>query len=134
MATRALPELVAHAVELLAPAGAVRPRPMFGGHGLTVDGLFVAIVAFERLYLKVDDTTRDRFAAAGCTPFSYEAKGRRVSLAYFTAPDDAMESPALMQPWIRLAVEAAVRARSAKPAATPKKPRAKPRRSTAAPR
>ena len=128
MAPRALPELVAHAVELLAPAGAVQVRAMFGGHGLYVDGLFVAIVAFERLYLKADDATRERFAAAGCSPFVYEGGGRTVTLAYFTAPDDAMESPALMQPWIRLAIDAAVRARSAKPSAAARKPRAKPRR------
>lgn len=132
MASRSLPQLVAHAVELLAPAGAVRVRAMFGGHGLYVDDLFVAIVAFERLYLKADAATRERFAAAGCAPFVYETAGGSVSLGYFTAPDDAMESPALMQPWIRLAIEAAVRARAAKPSAAAKKPRAKPRRATAA--
>ena len=30
-------------------------------------------------------------------------------MGYFTAPEDAMESPALMQPWARLALEAALR-------------------------
>ena len=30
--------------ELLSPAGAVRAKRMFGGHGLYVDDLFVAIV------------------------------------------------------------------------------------------
>jgi DNA transformation protein len=120
----AWPELVAHAVELLAPAGRVQVRSMFGGHGLYVDGLFVAIVAFDRLYLKADTATRERFVAAGCAPFVYQASGRQVALGYFTAPDDAMESPALMQPWARLAIDAAVRARAAKPAARAKRPRA----------
>jgi DNA transformation protein len=131
MAPRALPGLVAHAVELLAASGAVQVRSMFGGHGLYVDGLFVAIVAFDRLYLKADAATRDRFTAAGCAPFVYEGAGRTVTLGYFTAPDEAMESPAQMQPWIRLAIDAAVRARSAKPAAAAKKLRAKPRRAAA---
>ena len=31
-----------------------RSRRMFGGHGLYVDDLFVGLIAFERLYLKVD--------------------------------------------------------------------------------
>jgi DNA transformation protein and related proteins len=131
MALRPLPGLVAHAVELLSPSGAVQVRSMFGGHGLYVDGLFVAIVAFDRLYLKADADTRERFAAAGCAPFVYEGAGRTVTLAYFAAPDDAMDSPALMQPWVRLAIDAAVRARRAKPAAAAKKPRAKPRRTAA---
>jgi DNA transformation protein and related proteins len=134
MASRALPGLVAHAVELLASSGAVQVRSMFGGHGLYVDGLFVAIVAFDRLYLKVDAETRERFAAAGGAPFVYEGAGRTVTLGYFSAPGEAMDSPALMQPWVRLAIDAAVRARRAKPAAAAKKPRAKPRRASAAKR
>lgn len=113
-------ELVAHCRELLAPLGAVRSRRMFGGHGFYVDDLFIALIAFGRLYLKADDVGRARFEAAGCQPFVYEGKGKPVTMGYFTAPDDAMESPALMQPWARLALEAAVRARAAKKA--PAKP------------
>ena len=114
-------EFVAHCIELLSPLGAVRTRRMFGGHGFYVDDLFLAIIAFERLYLKADAQTRPRYEAAGCEPFVYDGQGKRVTLGYFTAPEDAMESPALMQPWARLALEAALRARAAKKA--PAKPR-----------
>jgi DNA transformation protein len=108
---------VEHCLELLAPAGAVRARRMFGGWGLYLDELFVAIVAFERLWLKADETTRPRFADAGSEIFTVEMKGRPTSMNYWSAPPEAMESPALMAPWLRLAVEAALRQRSA-PAAT----------------
>lgn len=104
-------ELVELCRDLLAPAGAVRVRRMFGGHGFYVDELFVAILATGQLYLKTDEATRSRFADAGCTPFSYGAEGRTVSLSYWTVPADAMESPALMQPWLRLALQAALSAR-----------------------
>lgn len=109
-------EFLAHCRELLAPLGTVRSRRMFGGHGFYVDDLFIALIAFGRLYLKADETSRARFEAAGCEPFVYEGKGRPVTISYFTAPEDAIESPALMQPWARLALEAAVRARAAKKA------------------
>jgi DNA transformation protein len=89
---------------------------MFGGHGFYVDEVFVALASGDRLYLKVDAQTRPRFEAAGCEPFVYDSAGKQVSLGYWTAPDDAMESPALMLPWTRLAMEAALRARNAKPA------------------
>lgn len=115
---------VAHCLELLAPLGTPRSRRMFGGHGLYVDDLFIALIANERLYLKADDTTRARFEAAGCTPFEYEGGGRRVTLGYYTAPEDAMESPAAMQPWARLAFASALRARAAKkPASRARQPR-----------
>lgn len=118
------PEFVAHCMELLASAGPVRSRRMFGGHGLYVDDLFVALIAFERLYLKVDTQTRERFETAGCTPFVYDGAGKSVTLGYFSAPEDAMESPPLMQPWARLALAAALRARALKPPAPARRPRA----------
>ena len=125
------PELVAHCLELLAPLGAVRVRRMFGGHGFYIDELFVALIAGERLFLKTDAQTRPLFEAAGCVPFVYDAAGKSVSLSYFSAPDDAMESPPLMEPWARHALSAVLRARAAKPrAATPVR-KARPRKGSA---
>jgi DNA transformation protein and related proteins len=116
--------LVEHCLELLAPLGAVRARRMFGGHGIYIDDLFVAIIAFERLYLKTDAASRERFQAAGGEPFVYDVKRGTVALGYWTVPAEAMESPPLMQPWARLAIEAALRARAAKPVAPRSKTRA----------
>jgi DNA transformation protein len=109
-------ELVDHCLELLAPLGTPRARRMFGGHGFYVDDLFIAIVAGERLYLKTDLQTRPAFEAAGCEPFVYDSKKGSVALGYWSAPEEAMESPQGMQPWGRLALGAALRARAAKSA------------------
>jgi DNA transformation protein len=98
--------------ELLALAGEVRSRRMFGGHGLYIDDVFVAIIAGETLYLKADEETRVRFEAAGCRPFEYTARGKQQALGFWTVPPEAMDSPRLMQPWARLALEAAVRAKA----------------------
>ena len=117
-------DLVAHCLDLLAPLGAVRARRMFGGHGLYCDDLFFALIIFDRLYLKVDAQSQPAFAAAGCEPFVYDAKGKPMTMSYWTAPPEAMESPALMQPWARQALAAALRARVAKTSAAPRKPRA----------
>jgi DNA transformation protein len=114
-------EFAGHCADLLRPLGAVRVRRMFGGFGLYVDEVFVAIVAFERLYLKTDAQTRPHFEAAACQPFVYDGGGKAVSLNYFSAPDEAMESPALMQTWARMALAAALRARAAKPVSAPRK-------------
>jgi DNA transformation protein and related proteins len=116
--------LVDHCLELLAPLGAVRSRRMFGGHGFYIDDLFVAIIAVERVYLKTDAQTRPAFEAAGSEPFVYDTKTGAVALGYWSVPAEAMESPALMQPWARQAIAAALRARAAKPSAAPRKARA----------
>lgn len=115
-------ELLDHCLELLAPLGALRSRRMFGGFGIYVDDLFIALIAFDQLFLKADAQTRPLFEAAGCTPFRYEREGQVMSLGYFAAPEDAMESPPLMADWGRLAIAAALRARAA---AKPKRPRPK---------
>jgi DNA transformation protein len=104
-----------YCAELLSAAGDVRVKRMFGGHGLYVDDLFVAIVTGESLFLKSDEQSQPTFEAAGCQPFEYEARGKKVSLHFWSAPADAMDSPALMEPWARLAVDAALRARAAAP-------------------
>ena len=65
----------------------------------------------ERLYLKASDATRPQFEAAHCLRFVYEAKGKSMGMNYYSAPDEAMESPQAMQPWARLALECALKAR-----------------------
>jgi len=127
-------QLAAHCLELLGALGNARSRRMFGGHGLYVDDLFVGLIALDRLYLKVDATTRARFEAASCRPFVYDGAGKAVTMGYYSAPDEAMESPAQMQPWARLALEAALRARAAKPVSAPRRPAATPSATAARPR
>lgn len=111
---------VEHVCELLSPLGPVVARRMFGGWGLSVDGMNLGLVAWNTLYLKGNAETEPRWLAAGCQPFVYEAKGKPMRLNYFTAPEEAMESPALMQPWARLALQAAVAARAPRQKAAPR--------------
>lgn len=103
--------------ELLEPVGRVGMRRMFGGHGLYLDGLFVAILVDGRPYFKVDAQTQPAFVAAGCEPFEYEADGKRVAMSYWSLPDAALDSSEDMQPWARRAIAAALR----KPATKSKK-------------
>lgn len=123
---------VDHCLELLAPIGQVSAQRMFGGHGLRIDGHFVALIIADRLYLKADAATRAQFQAAGCEPFTYTGKSKPVTVSYWTVPPQAMDSPAEMRPWARLALDAALRAQasrrraaSAKPART-RKPTVRP--------
>jgi DNA transformation protein and related proteins len=105
--------------DLLASAGPCVAKRMFGGFGISTEGLTLAILADlgdgEKLWLKGDDATRSRYEAAGCAIFIYPMKGVPRSMNYFSAPEEAMDSPDAMRPWAALALECAVRARSAKP-------------------
>lgn len=112
-----------HCLELLAPLGRARARRMFGGHGLYVDDLFIAIVDDQRLYLKADAESAGRFAAAGGQAFSYVRSGKTAQLGFWSVPDDAMDAADRMRPWGQLALQAALRARAVAAPAPRRKPR-----------
>ena len=110
--------------DLLATAGPCTAKRMFGGFGISTDGLTIAILADlgdgEKLWLKGDASTRNCYEAAGCRIFTYPAKGVPRSMNYFSSPEEAMDSPDAMRPWARLALECALQARTVKPK-TPRK-------------
>ena len=107
-------EFVDYVMELFGPFGTVGARRMFGGHGVYLDGLMFAIVSEDTLYLKADEMNRIEFEQAGCEIFDYARKGKRATLDFFRAPEDAMESPELMLPWARTAYAAALRTNAKK--------------------
>ena len=105
---------LAHLQDLFSGFAATRIQPMFGGHGVyaALDGgpeRIIGIVIDDTLYLKTDMQTRARFEAAGCAPFVYEKQRQPIATSYWSLPEDALESAQALQPWARLAWEAALR-------------------------
>ena len=125
--------------ELLASVGPCKARRMFGGWGISVDGMSVALIADlgagEKLWLKADEETRAQWVAAGCARFIYTSTKngvtRDLGMNYYSAPEEAMDSPDAMRPWARLALDCALQAKLAKsaklklPRSTPPKPQRK---------
>lgn len=111
-------EFVAHVVELLDGFGDVNARRMFGGYGIFRDGLMFALIADDELYFKVDERNRPAFEALDLKPFVYRKKGRDTSLAYYRAPEDALDDPDEAVAWARPAFDAALRAAAAKSTGT----------------
>lgn len=66
-------------------------RRMFGGLGLFVDGVMFGLVAADRIYLKTDDDFARELEGRGSEPFVYEKGGRRVTIAYWSLPEAAID-------------------------------------------
>jgi DNA transformation protein and related proteins len=111
-------DFASYCCELLSSAGPCVVKRMFGGFGISVDSVSIAIIADlgagEKLWLKGDEATRSQYSAAGCAMFVYDAKGVPRSMNYFSAPEDAMDSADAMRPWAALALLCAARAQAAK--------------------
>jgi DNA transformation protein and related proteins len=120
---RAPDKLTTYLLELIAPIGPVSARRMFGGVGLFHSGTMFGLIARDELFLKVGDTNRPAYEAAGEAPFSYETKNGTHTLgSYWRCPPDLLDEAETFQEWARQAIEAAIAAARAKPA--PKRKRA----------
>ena len=117
-------DCVDYCLELLSGIGTCSARRMFGGWGLAQDGLNLALIADlgdgEKLWLKADTESQTRFEAEGCQRFGMTMVKKGVpvpvTMGYYSAPIDAMESASAMTPWATLALESARKAYRPKPA------------------
>jgi DNA transformation protein len=100
-------EYAAMIVERLAPLGEVTARAMFGGYGVYVDGLIMAIIDDDVLYLKVDAGNAAPYEARGIGPF--RPMEGKPAMAYRQVPDDVLEDDEALLAWARESVGAALR-------------------------
>jgi DNA transformation protein len=106
-------DFVEHVCELLAPLGVVRAKRMFGGWGVYVDEVFMAIIANDTLWFKVDDGNRAAYAAAGSQAFR-PFPDRDTVMSYWLVPADVMDDRLAIVAWGREAIAAGERARTKK--------------------
>jgi DNA transformation protein len=119
---RAPDKFTAYVLELLFPLGPVSARGMFGGVGLFHNGTMFGLIVREELFLKVGDTNRPAYEAAGEAPFTYETKhGTHTLGSYWRCPPDLLDETEIFQAWARQAVEASLVAASSKPKARRKR-------------
>lgn len=107
--------------DLFAAVGPIRTRRMFSGYGVFRDDLCFALILRGEIYLKADAQTEARFRDAGSEPFTYERRGKLVSVAFWRLPDAALDDVEVAGEWARLALQAAGR----KKPRPPRKPKAK---------
>ena len=103
-----------YVVDLMQVAGPVSARRMFGGHGLFLGGVMIAIVFQRTLYFKVDADTEAVFREQGLQPFCYNRRGAMVALSFFEAPEAVFDDLDAMAQWSGAAYAAARRATTAK--------------------
>jgi DNA transformation protein len=100
-------------VEQLERVAPVTAKSMFGGVGLYAEGLFFALIAEDRLYFKVDDSTRPDFERLGREPF--RPFGEDQAMGYYEVPADVLEDVTQLDPWMRKAIDVAAKAKRRKP-------------------
>lgn len=82
----------------------LRAKAMFGAHGLYSDDKFFAILDDGRLFFKTDVASQGNYTTRGMEPFTYEMKGKVMTIAYHEVPLDVLENPHELAVWARKAI------------------------------
>lgn len=99
-------------LEQLGRVTPVTGKAMFGGVGIYAQGLFFALIAQDRLYFKVNDTTRPDFERRGMEPF--RPFGEDSAMGYYEVPADVVEDVNHLETWMIKAMEVAAATRPGK--------------------
>jgi DNA transformation protein and related proteins len=87
----------------------VRVKAMFGAHGLYQGEHFFGILDEGRLFFKTDVQSQADHVTRGMEPFTYESKGRTLTMNYHEVPPDILENPMELVVWAQRAIQAAIR-------------------------
>jgi DNA transformation protein and related proteins len=90
-------------LEQLGRVTPVTGKSMFGGVGIYSQGLFFALIAEDRLYFKVNDTTRLDFERLGMEPFRPFGEDR--AMGYYEVPADVVEDSAQLAARMKKAID-----------------------------
>jgi DNA transformation protein len=90
----------------------LRARAMFGAHGLYCGETFFGILDEGRLFFKTDASSQKDYASRGMGPFTYQAKGKTVTLGFHEVPPDVLENAPVLVTWARRSIEIATNAKT----------------------
>jgi DNA transformation protein len=93
-----------YVLDQLSGWGKVTARKMFGGAGLYRDGRMFGLIADDVAYLKVDDSNRQEFEAAGSPPFK-PYPDKPTSMSYYEIPRDILEDPEELAEWAQRSLD-----------------------------
>jgi len=85
----------------------LRARAMFGAHGIYCGDKFFGILDEGRLFFKTDAASVADYTARGMGAFTYESKGKVMTMAYHEVPPDVLENAPELTAWARRAIEIA---------------------------
>ena len=97
----------------------VRARAMFGAHGLYSGDNFFGILDEGRLFFKTDAASLSDYTSRGMGPFTYESKGKMLTMSYHEVPPEVLENAPELTAWAQRAIHVA----SAKPKKVNKNPK-----------
>lgn len=90
--------------DVLGSIDGITHRSMFGGYGIYKNGVVFALIAFNKLFFRVDDTSRKEYEKKESAPFTYTMKGKKqIMNSYWELPVDILEDRQKIKRWAQKA-------------------------------
>ena len=93
-------DFLQYVLDQLSGWGNVHVNKMFGGAALYQGELAFAMIANDMVYLKVDDTNKEKYIAAGSTPLK-PFKSNVTVLSFYNIPADVLEDSDKFVVWAK---------------------------------
>ncbi|MFA7116846.1 MAG: TfoX/Sxy family protein [Bacteroidales bacterium] len=97
-------DFLEYVLDKLSGWGNVYTHKMFGGAALYQEGLAFGMVADDTVYLKVDDTNKDKYIKAGSLPLM-PFKSHATVLSFYNIPSDIFEDTDNFKKWAKESYE-----------------------------
>lgn len=108
-------------MRLFEQLGNVKSRSMFGGFGVFVDDTMFALVVNNRLHMRANDQSADKFKQQGYQPYIYKKRGFPVVTKYFALPEECWKNPQEILQEARIALQIAQNERENQTQTTPER-------------
>ena len=93
-------DFLQYVLDQLSGWGNVHVNRMFGGAALYQDELVFAMIANDIVYLKVDDSNKDKFVKADSSPLK-PFKNNATVLSFYNIPADVLEDSDKFVVWAK---------------------------------
>ncbi len=95
------PELINYYAEIFESLGPIEVKRFFGGWGFRHMDTQFAVYLRDVLYLVVDDVLREKLKEIGAIAFSYEKTNKTIMVErFYSVPDDFLENPDALMPFV----------------------------------
>jgi DNA transformation protein and related proteins len=104
------PDFLEYVLEQISLVRGVSSKKMFGGLCLFCQGRAFGLIDEDVLYLKVDDSNRAEFEAAGMGAFAPFPAKPEYKMGYYEVPIDVLEDREVLRDWAKKAIAVAQKA------------------------
>ena len=104
-------EFSEYVLDLLEASGGISKSRMFGGYAIRKFGMTIALIFQDEIYFKVNESNIDDYKALNSRPFTYEKKGKMITMSNWLLPIEILEDEERLMEFVEKSYQVALKAK-----------------------